>query len=508
MGLTRNDKIFVLVAVFLFTVTAAVYNWYARFSLKPALDEKVVGKLVIRNNIAMRRFSGRLAWDDVVEKDTLYGNDAILTGENSLADLYLGDGFKLELLSNSMVELEMVNGELLIRLNSGQLRFDGAGKAPVKIITPSKKELKLDGAVGEVNGDSKDFALRIDSGKAQLGEKEIKANETVKQVGDKTQILQNTITAWQNPPQTLFTTETTQEMVFGSDNLKTGSLLLKQKMSNPAQSYPLVDGKKSVTLPQGVWYWCLSQDTKNCVTPLKSFNIVSNVRPQTAAPPEQVLIGEEDKIFLIEPSDGKIFFPESLTHNASLLRWRYALGKTVRIEIAHDTSFKNASVLTAKGTSEIPLPKLASGIYYWRVRAGEKKVSDTRMLQIAKKLLPPSGLTPPKDAQIEIDEEPSLKLSWHRVDGADYYRVRVWTQKENKTVTLLNQNTKHNGILLSHVEKMGTGEVFWQVSARQKIGDNKWRESAPARAQMNFTSLPVPAQIKIKSIRVLLPDED
>lgn len=96
------------------------------------------GVILFKNKEVQRKPSDLLVWNKLNQHDPVYWYDAIQTGEESSAVVYVKKGIFLKLSPSSLIQLDRSNDQLSINVQSGQLDAD-LSKAP------SSTELLING---------------------------------------------------------------------------------------------------------------------------------------------------------------------------------------------------------------------------------------------------------------------------------------------------------------------------------------------------------------------------
>jgi hypothetical protein len=153
---------------------------------------QVIGKVFFKREIAMRKFSDRMVWEDVENGSPLFSHDSVMTGNLSDAELVLTSGLKLKLEANTLVELDLEGEALNLRLSGGGLQTSGGNGGKTLITTKSGSEVNVTNATASVRSLGPGVAVEVSAGTVEVQGKDGKT-ETVSQnesfaAGKKTRI--------------------------------------------------------------------------------------------------------------------------------------------------------------------------------------------------------------------------------------------------------------------------------------------------------------------------------
>lgn len=136
----------VLFAIALLMLVAFSYFLYDDSLLFPrhrAGQLEVIGDVAQSQNDVRRKNLDTFSWLPAQQKDQVYDNDSIYTGERSEAIIRLSGGGQIRVQPNSLITLNMKNGQMLLDLRYGDLVGDlGAGKGIT--IKSGNEEFKLE----------------------------------------------------------------------------------------------------------------------------------------------------------------------------------------------------------------------------------------------------------------------------------------------------------------------------------------------------------------------------
>jgi len=147
-------------------------------------NEPAIGELTTSANDVRRKNNGDFIWIPGNKKDQIYNRDSIFTGDGSQADIQLKDGSLIHIQENSLVNLNLKNGQMQLDLRFGQ--FVGQGNSTIHVKT-GDDEYTIQGkdAKFEINrSQTGAFDVKVLSGDAEIsgkaGKQNLKSNESLK----------------------------------------------------------------------------------------------------------------------------------------------------------------------------------------------------------------------------------------------------------------------------------------------------------------------------------------
>jgi len=85
---------------------------------------------------------------------------------------------------------------------------------------------------------------------------------------------------------------------------------------------------------------------------------------------------------------------------------------------------------------------LPKGKWFWRIKLPELALySDSRVLFVENVLPEPVFMTPKPNSQQWIYGDKSVEFSWQDINGADYYKLSIYKQKDGQKDVLVKQVT-------------------------------------------------------------------
>ena len=464
MNLSRNDKIFTATILLLLFLFSFLYYYHTGNSLEPSLGEKKMGKLILKNNIAMRKFSGRLAWDDIDQESDVYSNDSILTGKESLADLVLDDDFRLEIQDESLIELEMVDGKLLIKLNSGKLKFSGTASENVSVQTSDGNRVNLNRARGEIKLGPQGMSMKLSQGNAVFedskGEtRKVTKDEELHYAKGTAKVSEVQVTTSQKPSESILKTSTGNKSVTlqwqGVDDARL-EISNNATMQN-SQVYRVSGNQKTLNLPAGTWYWQVRSEDKKLVSSVEKIRILNTEPVKVLYPPKGFVSDQNDILF----------------------RWSGPRQNYHFVLYENKKKVREYNTYANRVSLNLP-PSLYRYKLSWQ--SDGKENSETDVFEIIKKLeTTVKILKRNQDFKEEQIKKEGVTLSWQKFQGAREYEVQVSRGRYfKKKVTTTNPRAV--------LKNLKPGTYKWKVVA---IINDEQKSTASTPGKFTIIETPI-----------------
>ncbi len=201
-------------------------------------------------------------------------------------------------------------------------------------------------------------------------------------------------------------------------------------LKNPALTYETADNfyslnPNTIKLKDGKWYWGITmRDTEGNVSP------VSEIRPfyTMKGLPEQ---------HTVEPADGYNCALTLLPDTKFTWKQNIPANFTSEIEIAEDQGFNKIVYKAAVTSPSMRGINLPLGTYYWRLKS-TSTTDEAQLITPAKTLnvignLDEAELAAPGLRAIARETVP-FKFKWSDVEDADYYKLSIFRQSDNKLI--------------------------------------------------------------------------
>ena len=106
---------------------------------------ELIGDVATSQNDVRRKNLDTFSWLPATRKDAIYQNDSIFTGDGSEAVIKLADGTQIHIAPNSLITLNMKNGQMNLDLRYGNLTGEIAQGSSL-VVKSGTEEFKLEGS--------------------------------------------------------------------------------------------------------------------------------------------------------------------------------------------------------------------------------------------------------------------------------------------------------------------------------------------------------------------------
>lgn len=349
MKFSRNDAIFS--AAILVGIAGLSALLYRHMNTRSVGKGESIGKVYYKREVAMRKFSDRMVWEDVESGSALFSHDAVMTGNYSDAELVLNNGLKLRLEANTLVELDLEQEGLTLRLSGGGIKTAGAQNTQTTVTTQNGQSINISDAAASIRTQGNQVAVEVKEGKVEVtnkeGKKETVAKDEVLAAGKKSRVVLQ-LTAPADETQYL-TGGDFARVAFACTPVAAAKQIELARSADfaSARKFMLNNGSLTAAVPSGEWFVrCSGSDEASSGVRRVSVVQAGNYR---VVRPEKSEIGFTDKPAL------RLEFraPRSVT--------------STRVEIADNPQFAGPlySQTVPRSFVELSLPR--AGKYYYRL---------------------------------------------------------------------------------------------------------------------------------------------
>ncbi len=482
--LGKTEKtIFGLAVLVLLLFSYFLYDDSLLFPKANQSEMELIGSVATSQNDVRRKNLDTFSWLPANREDKIFDNDSIYTGDRSEAQIRLQDGTLIRIAPNSLITLNMKNGQMMLDLRYGNLVGDITQGSQIKIKSGAE-EFNLDGG-GKIEfkkSHSGNVDLRLLAGKVNYQDKK------VRKTLDKEQpiaVSPQGVKALVKPTVELLTANNStfvrenpdDKMPFnwrGRGNIARFEMEVSPtaEFNNVAVLKTTTEGKTEISEPlePGPYFWRVKAYDRNGeigTSETRQMTLLHLNVPVITAPSENAQFQME-----LEVRD-----PSQLTISTEV-RWSAdSLLKSYHWQISQDEKFEK---VVKEGNSLVQTaltPRLPSGTYWVRVNGStqDKKVSGwstavpfTIQVTAKKEPIPERPELIAKDIKFRLprpDErrpasEMAPKMEWTSVAKTRGYRVQV--SKDLKFQQPQQYDVQDTSALWSQMEK---GQSYYRVYA-------------------------------------------
>lgn len=349
MKFSRNDGIFTASIIAGIAALSALLYLHSRE--RSVGKGQAIGKVFFKREIAMRKFSDRMVWEDVDSGTALYAHDAVMTGGLSDAELRLDSGLKLKLEANTLVELDLEAEGLTLRLSGGGIKTTGAQNTNTLVATQSGQTINVTDASANIRTQGNQTSVEVKEGKVDVtakdGKKETVKKDEILAAGKKAKVALNITTPAEDAMILVSAANARVNLGCGPDGSATHAELGRNGDMSRAKKFKLSGNTTAARVPSGDWFMrCVGDD--GAISSVRRFRVV-NAGQYKVYRPERNEIAFEDKAVLqleFKP-------PQTVT--------------TTLVEVADNANFTKPifAEKISRNAVAITLPK--AGQYYYRL---------------------------------------------------------------------------------------------------------------------------------------------
>ncbi len=529
----RTERIiFWLCAAVFCTFSYFLYDDSIFFSSTEQVKNTDIGVFNISKNDVRRKSEENFLWTPASISDKVYLRDSIFTGDSSFATLKFADGSTIEVKENSMITLNMNQGQIQLDLKYGDLITDLKEKSQIEVSLDSQKfDLKpQNSAPSKIQIQktrTKQLKVKLLEGNAQFTNK--KSNENVTLVKEKQLVVapQKTNLTKNTPPPlkiietpalqpkiSLVTTDKSQfslsevgntfSLNWTASDIKSFKVILSTKpdfLSNAVEKNTELNSVDiQDKLAAGWYFWrVIGQDEKGkelIQSEIRRIFISYLELPQFTAPtPEQVFNFEA-------PAPANDFSTEVALAWSS--RSKYLV---YEIQVTDNEKFENPIISTQSEGLNLKTTPLKAGKYYSRLRGkiAENKYSAwttpiawtiyvNEKKAIALELLNKNINFNPSQIGRNPSSLPNPVISWRKYPEAKKYLVEL-----SKTPDFKDKIESETQNLQFKWSKYQLGNYFYRVTAKDAKSVLAKSELGTVKVSVSNPELNPPQKIHIKS---------
>ncbi|MBV2167715.1 MAG: FecR family protein [Bdellovibrio sp.] len=455
----HTEKIIFMVAMI--TLMAFSYFLYDDSLLFPqANNEKLelIGGVAVSQNDVRRKNLDTFSWVPASHKDKVFQNDSIFTGDRSEATIQLQDGTQIKIEPNSLITLNLKNGQMNLDLRYGNLIGELAQGSSLTIksgteefLLESQKDSAEKSKIQFNKAHSGTVDLKLLSGDVKYIDKKKKAVKELPKNAVVAVNKQGEVKQVEKTELTLTTANNASWLRLNPDDplyfewQSKGDVARYELEISPTEDFSSIAVSKMTTgtsvqvtdpLEPGAYYWRLKALDSNghigAITPPQQMQISHLAGPQIVLPAPAAQFDLELKVK-----------PKEDLATATEVQWKaQPFLKNFTLQIAQDAEF--TQILKEAQTNNLAAltPKLPSGTYWLRVQGQtedqkispwSQPVSFTLNLFAHKEERPATPILVTKAVEFktptEKDRNPASpeapKLAWKPVLKTKSYQLQI-----------------------------------------------------------------------------------
>ncbi|MNJ94674.1 bacterial transduction protein [compost metagenome] len=375
----RTEKtIFFGAVIVLMVFSYFLYDDSLLFPREQNSQLELIGAVYNSQNDVRRKNVDTFSWLPADNKDKVFQNDSIFTGDRSEAAIQLQDGSLIHIRPNSLITLNVKNGQMSLDLRYGDLVGELAQGSSLTVKSGAEEfKLENDPSTQEKSkiefkkSHSGNVDLKLLSGQAALNKKAITkgAALNISKTGQVQTVQKPVVTLNTEAPHDFLRINPDDPLPF--DWKSTGDVSrfeletsADEKFSSIATSQYSNETKASVIDPlqTGEYFWRVKAYDKNgevaVVTPPAKFSVSQLQAPQIINPEIQAELNLE----VAQPKTGPLL-------TSAQIQWKAMRQlQSFTWQLATDAEFTNVVKEDTTTALEAATPPLESGAYWVRVR--------------------------------------------------------------------------------------------------------------------------------------------
>ncbi len=482
--LNKTDRRILAAAVIILLIFS--YFLYDDSLLFPDSDKnklEKIGRIYLTENDVRMKSATSFSWSPADESN-VHQRDSIFTGEGSEVAIELSDGSVINLKENSLVTLNIKNGEMSLDLKYGDLVGELNQNSQLKV-KAGDEEFNLKGdeksvlSINKVRGGQ--VGVKLQSGSATLSGTRLEKQKSFIASKGGIKELPKPVIKLVTPDRQTFTQWTSKDLVPLEWEADPKPDLYELEIATDAsfsdvrwkQKTSQVKSNASIESGSGKYFWRVKAlSSAGQVLALSNSRTINVVRGGTP----EIIFPEANKALNYELPSGT---PPEKQATEFKVKWKAENRiKIFNYQVATDADFTRVVKDAQVGSKEISSPPLPSGSYFVRVR-GEVRPgtfgdwSGIRQVDMTVKIAVGPAAPRLVKRKVEFDAGDAVKrgpsavqapqLEWTKSIGAETYRVQVSKDKKFKDAKVYT--AKDETFLWNDFEN---GNTFFRVFAVSK----------------------------------------
>ncbi|HMV43658.1 MAG TPA: FecR domain-containing protein [Leptospiraceae bacterium] len=482
MDLKKDKSYLVILLLLLIILIASVLLYKNIHSGATGNDNEVVGTLTFKHKTIERKYDTDVIWENIESGLQIRNKDTIRSGSFSDAVLTLKDKTKININENSMIYIDMNEGDINLNFAYGSMslskRVDGYSDTTLKIKSGNNTlEVKNSDLTLEKKS-KEELTFQVNQGTAKLKtgnqEKEIKENESAKLNKAEIEISEVNLSLQSPADGTILTDKKENPSVTFSWNSKNAKnlkieLAYDSRFQNIYQSINAENNSIALNLQQGTYYWRISSEKdKIKKRSIREYSAFRKITIFTVTSP-----------ILLSPTKNQTFNFTTVSPIIPFSWNKLETARNYKLDISRKSDFSEIIKSVTTNLTSLGVDNLEPGKYYARISIDpireEFKVdpSKTISFSIEKKndLESPQLISPSDGQSITSIQQDKSEIILLAKDLAEINRYNFQVSKNNNFSALtINETVTANQIRLN--KKLELGTYFWRVIGISQDGKN------------------------------------
>jgi len=455
-------------------------------------DNEVIGVLTFKHKTIERKFDSDVIWEKIDSGLIIRNKDTIRSGEFSDAVLTLKDKTKININENSMIYLDISEGDINLNFAYGSMSLakkeDGTSNTTLKIKSGNNTvEVKNSELTLEKKG-KEELSFQVNQGSAKLKngkeEKELKENESAKLNKDEIAVSEVNINLLSPPDGSIFSGKEETVPVEFSWSVKNANQLKLEiaydsRFQNIYATYKAANNSYTASLPQGNFYWrIVSEKNKGKKKIDREFSSFRKLTVYNVSPP-----------VILSPNKNQVFTYSNLPPIIAFSWKKLETVRNYKLEISNSNSFTEIIKTFTISQTSLGVDKLETGKYFARIitepirEEFKPETSKTVSFSIEKNTtLEALQLVSPKKGQEFSNLVINKSGVFFQSKDASEISKYNFQVSSNPDFTKIVLDETHDVNQLTLKKNLDIGEYYWRV-----IGITPSGQKTPTSEVRNFS---------------------
>ena len=235
----------------------------------------------------------------------------------------------------------------------------------------------------------------------------------------------------------------------------------RENLSSPivqretSENYITLPAAATSSFSDGQYFWAVTQ-----------IDAEGNESPRSSVRSFYALEGKVEQRTIFPPEGYQVWSP-LLTDMR--FTWKTNVQLTHKIQIARDNQFTNIVYEANESNSSHSGISLSPGTYWWRITANEENFTSAtqgKQFVVVSELPAPVIVDPDATHRAVVRPQTPYVFRWNEVEGADYYRVRVYDPTgEDPEAPLIDENFISGNELSVNLNSLREKTYRWEIQA-------------------------------------------
>ncbi|MBQ5491751.1 MAG: FecR domain-containing protein [Treponema sp.] len=222
-----------------------------------------------------------------------------------------------------------------------------------------------------------------------------------------------------------------------------------------SENYITIPAASTASFGDGQYYWAVTQ-----------IDAEGNESPRSDVRSFYALTGKVEQRTVFPPEGYQVWSPLLADMRFT---WKTNVQLTHKIQIARDNQFANIVYEADESSTSHGGVSLSPGTYWWRITANEGTFASAttgKQFVVVSELPAPAIIEPDESHRAVVRPQKPYTFRWKEVEGADYYRVRVYDPTgEDPEAPVIDENFITDTELSVNLSSLPEKTYRWEIQA-------------------------------------------